>query len=273
VRDLSAWTRRVPIWLIVAILMAGVGLVTVAQAQPGAQAPGQEPKGDDVPEMTMLELLLKGGYFMVPIGLCSLMGLAIIIERLVATRRGAVIPPGFLPGLKATFRHDGKDRPAGLAYCTANDSPISRMVAAGIRRMRRGEEAVEKGIEDAGAIEVGRLRRNLRVLYGVAAVAPMLGLLGTVWGMIKAFQATSKIGLTGAERATSLAEGIYEALVTTFAGLIVAIPVLIVYYYFLSRIDGNLHEMNEVSGDFIEHYLGDEATEAAAQSPAETPAS
>ena len=270
-RDLSALTRRVPIWLIVAILVVGAGMVTVAQAQPGGSSGGDAKKAD-APEMTMLELLMKGGYFMVPIGLCSLMALAIIIERLIAMRRSAVIPSGFLPGLKATFRHDQKDRSAGLAYCAANDSPISRVVAAGIRKIRRGEAAVEDAVEDAGAIEVSKLRRNLRVLYGVAAVAPMLGLLGTVWGMIKAFQATSKVGLTGAERATSLAEGIYEALVTTFAGLIVAIPVLILYYYFLSRIDRSLHEMNEASVDFVEHYLGEEA-QAAPEMPAETPAS
>lgn len=257
-RTLSALSRRVPTWLIAAVLVLAFAGLSAALAEEGGA--GKDANAEP-PKMTMLELLLKGGYFMIPIGLCSLLGVAIIIERLIALRRSAIIPPSFLPGLKAAFHSDQADRSAGVEYCRANDSPVARVVSAGIRKMHRGVEAVEKSIEDAGAMEVGKLRRNLRLLYGVAAVAPMLGLLGTVWGMIQAFQATSRKGLSGAERATSLAGGIYEALVTTFSGLIVAIPVLIFYYYFLGRIDRTLHEMNEASVDFVEHYLGEDKGE------------
>jgi biopolymer transport protein ExbB len=128
--------------------------------------------------------------------------------------------------------------------------PIARIALAGLRKLPRGPEAVEGAVEDAGAHEISKLRRNLRLLYGVGAVAPMLGLLGTVWGMITAFQVASVQGLGKAEH---LATGIYEALVTTFAGLLVAIPTVIFYYYFLSKIDALVHDMNELSIEFVEH--------------------
>ena len=265
-KQMTALSRRVPMWLLVGMVVAGFAMVWVSPAhgQPNQPPPEGEARRHETPRMSMLELLLKGGYFMIPIGLCSLLGLAIIIERLICLRRNVIIPPRFMDGLRAAFRDWRNDRAAGLSYCGANDCPIGRVVAAGIRKMRRGEEAVEEAIEDAGGNEVSRLRRNLRVLYGVAAVAPMLGLLGTVWGMIQAFQVASKAGLG---RAENLATGIYEALVTTFGGLIVAIPVLIFYYYFLGKIDRMLHEMNDASMEFVDHYLGEQAPV-----PAEAPA-
>ena len=257
--DLAAFPRRVPTWLIVTVLVAVLAGMALAQAAPGPEAAG-EVKEKETPRMSFMELLLKGRWFMVPIGVCSLLALAIIIERLIAMRRAVVIPPRFLDGLKSAFHHDEQDREAGLAHCIANDSPMARVVAAGIRKMRRGEQAVEGAIEDAGTNEVSKLRKNLRMLYGVAGVSPMLGLLGTVWGMIMAFLVASVGGLG---RAENLATGIYEALVTTFGGLLVAIPALIFYYYFLGRIDGILHEMNETSVEFVEHYLGRDAAEQA----------
>jgi len=255
---LRAFLGQLRVLLAVAAIVVSLA-ASVAYAQAGGdEAPKaevkKEAKEQETPKMSMMELLLKGGYFMIPIGVCSLLGLTIIIERLFALRRSVVIPPRFLDGLKTTFRHDEQDRRAGVDYCAANDCPVGRVVSAGIRKMHRGEEAVERAIEDAGANEVAKLRQNLRVLYSVAAVSPMLGLLGTVWGMIQAFQVASKAGLG---RADKLATGIYEALVTTFGGLIVAIPVLIFYHYLLGRIDAILHDMNEVSVDFLEHYLGE----------------
>jgi biopolymer transport protein ExbB len=97
------------------------------------------------------------------------------------------------------------------------------------------------------------------MLYGVAAVAPMLGLLGTVWGMIEAFQVASDPNVGVTNRGPMLGKGIYEALVTTFAGLTVAIPALIFYYFFLGRVDRLVHDMNDASMEFIDHYTGDDA--------------
>lgn len=251
----------VPVWLVVAavILVAGAGLGMAQDDDPpaaGGDAAAPTVVKKTTPRITFLQLLHKGGLqFMIPIGLCSLLGLTIIIERLFALRRSVVLPKTFLPGLKGVFRHDDKDRQGGLDYCFADNSPLSRVVSAGIRKLHKSEEAVENAIEDAGALEIDKLRRHLHLLYGVSVVTPMLGLLGTVWGMIEAFQVASIAGLGKAE---SLATGIYQALVTTFAGLVVAIPVLVLYYYFLGKIDQMAHEINDVATDFVDHYTAGE---------------
>jgi biopolymer transport protein ExbB len=281
VKTLRVFFNSVPIWLVVAavvIVIAGpmlaqeagkaVPAVPAAEGAPGA-AGNDKTEVVSTPEISFLMLLEAGGLqFMIPIGLCSLLGLTIIIERLISLRRGAIIPRSFMPGLKAVFRHDGGDRSAGLDYCHANGSSVSRVVAAAIRKMHKPEETVERAIEDAGGIEVLRLRRYLRLLYGVSAVAPMIGLLGTVWGMIKAFQVAAVAGLG---KAGLLAEGIYIALVTTFAGLVVAIPVLMFYYYFQGKIDDVVHEMNDVTMDFLDHYISEEDRLSAPLAPSVPP--
>ncbi len=268
--------RKIPVWLLAAVVVcAGAAAVGFAQprAAPAPPAPAARPApaGEPLPpgeapakttkEITFLQLLLLGRWFMVPIGLCSLMGLAVIIERFVALRRGAIIRPGFMAGLKGVLRHTVTDRAAGLEYCHQQDSPIARVAAAGIRKLHKDEESVEQAIEDAGANEVSKLRRNLRMLYGIAAVAPMLGLLGTVWGMIEAFQVAAEVGLGQAQ---AMAAGIYKALVTTFAGLCVAIPILIFYYYFQGKIERIVSHMNDASMEFLDHYIGEEAVAAPA---------
>ena len=251
-KDRAGFFRIVPVWLVVAAVVLVVG-AALCRAQDTPDAPNTEPKS--TPKMTFLELLEKGGLeFMIPIALCSLIGMTIIIERLFALRKSAVMPKSFMPGLKGVLRDDRSNQRAGLDYCTANASPLSRVVAAGIRKLHKSEEAVERAVEDAGAIEVDKLRRNMHLLFGVSAVAPMLGLLGTVWGMIEAFQVASIAGLG---KASKLATGIYQALVTTFAGLVVAIPVLILYYYFLGKIDQMVHQMNDVTMEFVDHCTPD----------------
>jgi len=251
---------RAPLWLLVALgVVLGGSMLPSAVAQDAEPAPvaaGEEAEGDvttiSTPEMSFLELLEKGGLkFMIPIGLCSLIGLSIIIERFIALRRSVIVPPTFMNGLKGVFRTKD-DMPQALEYCRNDASPVARIMAVGIRKLPQGEEAVEQAVEDAGANEVSKLRRNLRMLYGVSAVTPMLGLLGTVWGMIEAFQVVEAVGVG---RASMLAKGIYEALVTTFAGLTVAIPCLVAYYFFLGRIDRIVSEMNDSTEEFIEHFI------------------
>lgn len=243
-----------PMWLIVALVVVIVGVGCFGQA-------GSETKPTTKPaekeKMTLFELLLMGRWFMVPIGLCSLLGLAIVIERLVALRLNVVVPHRFLGGLKRVFPDARSDRARALDYCRQQDCPIGRVIAAGIARFNKGQEIVERAMEDTGAAEIQKLRRNLQMLFAVAGASPMLGLLGTVWGMIEAFQTASVKGLGQAEH---LATGIYKALVTTFAGLVVAIPTLILYYYFRGKIERIVTRLNEVAIEFTEHYLGEDVS-------------
>lgn len=290
----SMLPTRPPMWLIVAVVVAVVGVACFGQRggdkanqppktpaadakQPTETANGQKVKTVLKQEkMTLFELLLKGRWFMIPLGLCSLLGLSLIIERLAALRRKAVVPPSFLNELKQIFHHTHDDREKGLAFCRERDCPIGRVLAAGIAKLRKGEEIVERAIEDAAAAEILKLRRNLQMLFAVAAVAPMLGLLGTVWGMIQAFQSAALGQLGQIGKAEGLARGIYEALVTTFVGLTIAIPVLMFYYYFRGKIERIISGLNEVSIEFVDHYLAEEEalhppTAAAAPGPPAVP--
>ena len=196
--------------------------------------------------MSFLELLIKGGWFMLPIGVASLIGLALILERSLALRRSRIMPRVFMSGLRAV----ADDPQRALEYCRQHACPIARIMAAGLRKLPHGQAAAEKAMEDAGANEVHRLRRNLRMLYGVSAVAPMMGLLGTVWGMIDAFRVASTA--RGLGKPELLATGIYVALVTTLAGLMVAIPVLMFYYYFAGKVEQAIADLNDAASQFVE---------------------
>ena len=201
-----------------------------------------------LPPWVLPAMLFAAG---VPLALCSFLGLALVIERFLSLRRGLVIPRGFLDGLKQSMRSLHNDREAGLVYCSTHDSPIARIMAAGIKKGPRGPEAGEKAIEDAGAIETLKLRRNMRFLYSLASISTLLGLIGTIQGMISAFQAAEVVG-TG--KFGPLAAGIYTALITTFAGLAVAIPITVFYFYFAGKIERLVADMNDVATDFADEY-------------------
>jgi len=236
-----------------------------------APAPGADPEKDGA--MNLLELLVAGGPIMILIALTSVGGVTIIAERLMALRRSIICPPDFLPSLRAVFRSPA-DRDAALAFCRSKALPIARIVASGIRKMPHGVELVEQAIEDAGANEVAKLRRNLRMLFGLASIAPLLGLLGTVWGLIEAFQTAATEGLGGgAKGAQMMAQGIYVALVTTVAGLSVAIPLLVFYYHFQGRIERVIGELNDVSEEFVEHFMPETQVKIAPSGSPASPAS
>lgn len=263
----SAWVFAFLLVFSCVSLYAQPAAPKAAPAKDGkAAAPATPAQGDG--EMNVLELLVAGGPLMIPIALCSVGGVTIIAERLFALRRSTICPPGFLPSLREVFRSPA-DREAAMQFCRGKQLPVARIVAAGIRKMPQGVELVEQAIEDAGANEVAKLRRNLRMLFGLASIAPLLGLLGTVWGLIEAFQTASTEGLGGgAKGAQMMAKGIYVALVTTVAGLSVAIPLLVFYYHFQGRIERVVSDLNDVSEEFVEHFMPEtEVRKAPASAP------
>jgi biopolymer transport protein ExbB len=242
---------------------AAVGLILfygTALAQTGgaaATAPATAPAavgaalegaaGNPAPKQTLWELFQAGGPAMWALLACSVIALAIIIERLVSLRRSYTVPAGFMPGLLGVYRDPVEDRQQALAHARASDSAIARIVTAGLNRLPRGPVAAEKAMEDAGANEALKLRRNVRMLYAIGSVSTLLGLIGTISGMIKAFQVASGGGMGKAEL---LAKGIYEAMVCTFGGLAVAIVCTAFYYWFLGRIERLVGDMNDALADF-----------------------
>lgn len=199
------------------------------------------------------DFVIKGGPMMIPIGLCSLVAVTVIVERLYCLRRRSVIPHGFLPGLKALMENGDEDRSKATAYCEDDGSPLARILAAGIRRMTESVEMIEKHIQEAGQRAVFGMRKYLRTLSVIAAICPLLGLLGTIFGMIKAFQTVATSG-EALGKTELLAEGIYQAMITTAAGLLVAIPVMIAYHWLASRIDRLVDEMDQMTVEFVEEY-------------------
>jgi biopolymer transport protein ExbB len=244
-----------PAWLAPAVLLATLVPAALAQEQPATTAPADAGAPTTAPvteKVTLLQMFHNGGIFMYPLAASSVLAIAIILERFIALRRSRVNPSRFLPGLRGVYRDPLRDREAAMAYCRADDSSIARLVMAGVRKMPMGTAAVERAIEDAGANEAIKLRRNLRMLYAIGSVATLLGLIGTISGMIQAFQVASGGGMGKTEL---LSKGIYEAMVCTFAGLAVAIVTTTFYYFFVGRVERLVSDMNDELDTFAEQYL------------------
>lgn len=219
-------------------------LLGCASAAMGAEAG----EGAGIERETFLDLIKKGGPVMYPLGLASILALALTFERLISLRRDRIIPEGFLKGLGEAWDGDPSGEDAEK-YCEQSNGAAAHVFHAGIQWRNEGYQAVSKALEDAGAREAQKMKRSLRGLKVVVAVAPLLGLLGTVYGMIDAFQRTSSSG--GAAKTADLATGIYEALVTTATGLTIAVPVLLIYHYLASRVDKLVDYLDETGTDFI----------------------
>jgi len=232
-----------------------------------AAAPGAPPP-EAVQVASVWDFVLKGGWMMVPIGVFSLVAIAVAAERAISTRRRAIIPPGFAAGLKKRMAEGGAD--AALAFCKKHPSPVARVFAAGLKRLALPLETLERHIAEAGEREVVTLRKNMRALSIIAAVAPLMGLLGTIFGMIGAFQTVAVTG-DALGRTELLASGIYEALITTAAGLIVAIPSLLLYHWLSARIDRAVHEMDLLTLEFVEKHALPAVAAATPRRPAPDP--
>ena len=228
-------------------------------APPSAGGGGSAP--DPMQITSIFDFVIKGGWAMVPIGLCSLMALTIIVERSLMVRRRRVVPPRFVAELKAA----AGDRQRTTEACQRHPSPIASVIAVGQRRPTDSIDRREKMMEEAALREVVSLRRYMRVLSSLPQVATMLGLLGTVFGMIKTFQSVAAMG-ESLGKTEALAEGIYEAWAATAAGLVVAVPVLIAYHFLMGKIDARVAEMDVVMEDWMEQTL-DHSAAASSLSP------
>lgn len=201
------------------------------------------------------DFVLKGGWMMIPIGICSLVVLAVSVERAITLRKQDVIPDDFERGLLPTLDGGLRTKRDAEAYCERSDTPISRIVLAGVERIGRPMETIEKHMTSTGEHEIFRLRRRLRALSVVAAIAPLLGLVGTIFGMIKAFQTVALSG-DALGKTELLAEGIYEAMITTAAGLVVAIPALVLHHWFAAKIENLTRLMDAVCISVVEAISG-----------------
>ena len=201
---------------------------------PDSAAPAAEPAGL-LPTGNLLATIREGGILMIPLLGCSFALAVFGIERAVNLRTGNVVPKLFVDRFVAQLRAHTLARQAALEACDENGSPAARVFAAAIRRWGRPAVEIEQAAIDACERELNHLRRYRRVFNGVATISPLLGLLGTVFGLIRSFNDVAAAGAMG--RPDLLAGGVGEALITTAMGLLVAIPAMVLHSYFTSRVD------------------------------------
>mgnify|MGYP005864730031 CR=1 FL=1 len=206
----------------------------------------------------MLELLAAGGWIMVLIVISSIIVLAICIERLYTLNPGKIAPPHLLATVWKQLKRGEMD--ASRLRTLRDSSPLGRILAAGLATASHGRDVMKESIDEAAAHVVHELERYLNTLGTIAAVSPLLGLLGTVLGMIKVF---AEIMAQGTGNASALAGGISEALITTAAGLTVAIPALVMHRYFTGRIDGIVVELEQETIKLVDALHSEDHTDTA----------
>lgn len=201
-----------------------------------------------VPPLNLWSLSLKGGFIMIPIVLLSLVTIYIFVERLLMLRDAARQDNTFMQRIK-DYIHAG-DVESALNLCKKNPTPVARLIEKGITRLGRPMNDVLVAIENVGNIEVAKLERRFTWIATTAGGAPMLGFLGTVTGMVSAFYSMAAAG--EAADITTLSSGIYEALVTTVAGLVVGIIALFAYNYLVSRVNTVVNQLEASTMEFMD---------------------
>ncbi len=198
---------------------------------------------------SLWDMLLTGGPLMLPIVACSFVLLLVVFERTVSLRRSRVVPRLFTERFLLQTSEGALDRTDALERCLDNNSHIACVFAAAVRKWGKPAVEVEQAVLDEGERMASHMRRFLRVINGVATVCPLMGLLGTVWGMMQAFEAIA--GSSAMGRPDLLAGGISGALLSTAAGLCVAIPALILYLWFVGRVDMLVMEIDRCGQELV----------------------
>ncbi|MDE6226979.1 MAG: MotA/TolQ/ExbB proton channel family protein [Muribaculaceae bacterium] len=198
--------------------------------------------------MSLWSLVLDGGYIMIPLAVLLLIALYIFIERTIALHRASRIDSTFMKRIR-DYVLEG-DIENAVQLCKRTDSPYARLILKGVNRIGRPMNDVLVAIENTGNIEVSKLEKGFTMLSTTAAGAPMLGFLGTVTGMIEAFYSLASAGKSA--DVTLLSSGIYQALVTTVAGLVVGIVALFAYNYLVARVNRIMNGMEARTMEFMD---------------------
>ncbi len=236
------------VWYTVMVAVLAGGLMSSwPLAEAFAQATtGEASSNTDGGGLNFFALLIDGGYLMLPILLMSLLVVTFAIERFIGLRRERVLPQDLITGLgQLGGPQSSFDPRQAYRLCQQHASAASTVVRAMLLKVGRPHSEVERAVVEASQREATKLYANVRWLNLAASVTPLIGLLGTVWGMIQAFHQTTQLA-PGQNKAELLAEGIYIALVTTLSGLMVAIPAAIFAHYFEGRIQSMFVQIDEM---------------------------
>ncbi len=227
---------------------------------PGVVAPDNS-GSNIIASRRLLEVVRNGGPMMIPIGVCSFILLVFVFERAISLRKGRIIPRPFVKRFLEQLNDGALDREEALQRCEKNSSHVSRVFAAGARKWGKPSVEVEQAVLDAGERVSNDLRKYLRLINGIATVCPLLGLLGTVLGMIQAFDAIAAVDPSQADPKLLIATGISQALLTTAAGMTVAIPAIIAYLYFTGRVDQRVIEIDGLGQQLVAQISAEAITQ------------
>jgi biopolymer transport protein ExbB len=229
---------------------AATGDASGAAADTDLDVPAAPVKNGLVGGKNLFELIRQGGLLMGPLFLCSFVTLVFVFERAIALRRGRVIPAPFVKRFLHQLREGKLDRDQALDLCQESQSPVAEVFAGAVRKWGRSSVEIEQAVIDSGERVAHSLRRYIRLFNAIATISPLLGLLGTVFGMIRLFNDISTSDAMG--RTELLAGGISEALLTTAAGLSLAVPSLCIYLFFVSRVDRLLVDMDSLGQEIVQ---------------------
>jgi biopolymer transport protein ExbB len=226
------------------LLQAAPAVTSVATDTAAAHANAM---ANAAPGLSLVDLILKGGWIMLPIFLLLAVSLYIIAERYLTIRSAGGDPDSFMAGIRALMVKG--DLPGAKLFCAQNPSPLARMVEKGLRRIGLPITEIEASVENVGKIEIARLEKNISILGIIAGIAPMLGFVGTIIGVIKIFYAISSSGEFGI---TQIAGGLYTKMVTSAAGLIVGIIAHIGYHWLSILVERMVFRMENSAIEFMD---------------------
>jgi len=199
-------------------------------------------------DIALLDLLIQGGYMMIPLYALFILAIYIFIERLITLKKAAKTPQAMVDQVKMMVQ-SGNIQQARM-ICQGEDTPVANMIAKGLERIGSPLKNIEVAIENVGKIEIYKLEKNLNLLATISGAAPMIGFLGTVTGMIQAFIAIAQE--EGNVSPKLLSSGIYEAMITTAAGLVVGIIAYLGYNYLVTQVSKLVHSMEYTTIEFID---------------------
>lgn len=197
--------------------------------------------------LSLLELIIKGGYIMIPMGILSILTVFYFFERYITIRKASKIDANFMNNIKDYIHNGNMD--AAKALCRNTPAPAAKMVEKGVARIGKPIKEIEDAMENVGALEISKLEKNISVLSLIGRIAPIFGFIGTIAGVIKIFY---NISLADNLSIGAISGGLYEKMITSASGLVVGLIAFIAYFIVNAMLDKTIHKMQETSLQFID---------------------
>jgi biopolymer transport protein ExbB len=218
----------------------GVTNASVTIPEVAEKAPKQD-------TLSLLDLILKGGYIMIPIGILSIISIYVLIDKLIAVKKAGRVNSDFMNNVKDQIKKGNLDEASNI--CKSNPSAISTVINKGISRIGKPIKEIESAMESVGKLEVAKMEKNMSILGIVAGIAPMFGFIGTIIGVIKIFY---DISLVDDISISLISNGLYQKMITSAAGLVVGVFAFVSYHYLNLLIDRSIYKIEEASVEFID---------------------